>query len=147
MSKEWYVLNTKVKQEQRAQRELERQDYSTLLPLNKSGHVAFPGYIFIEVDIDRDYTPVRSTRGVVGFVRFGSYMPPVPHKVVEHVRSVQVEHKEKFPPDSNVRFREGPMAHHEAIVKAVESGEIVVLYKLMNQWQEGRFPLSSVEAA
>lgn len=92
----WYLLYTKPREESRAKTHLENQDYEVFLPQvtveklrrNKRVEVEealFPGYLFINIDLQNDNAgPIRSTRGVNGFVRFGLNLPPpIPAEIVE----------------------------------------------------------------
>ena len=49
----------------------------------------FPRYLFLwAVPGQDDLRPVRSTRGVVGLVRFGGELRPVPESVITELRRV-----------------------------------------------------------
>ena len=81
--KNWYLLTAKPHKDAIAEEQLNNQKYETYRPLarrirRRQGRMVekieslFPRYIFIRLDKDVDnWAPIRSTRGVAGFVRFG----------------------------------------------------------------------------
>ena len=73
--KKWYLIKTKSKQENTAIINLENQGYTSYCPIvkiNKKNVVLFPGYLFIYLDKhNENWSPIRSTKGVINFVRFG----------------------------------------------------------------------------
>jgi transcriptional antiterminator RfaH len=85
--KHWYLLYTKPRQEQIAVSNLHNQAYRALAPqitLTKRtsqgwkavSEPLFPNYVFIQLDdVTDNWAPIRNTRGVNGFVRFGSGLP------------------------------------------------------------------------
>ena len=91
----WYVVCCKPHQEAIAEENLLRQGYRVYLPriqirLRRRGQwidgseVLFPRYIFIRLNpCRRSAAPVRSTRGVVGLVRFGGQPAVVPDSVMK----------------------------------------------------------------
>ncbi len=97
----WYAVQTKPRQEAIAELNLERQGYQTYLPKillrkrrrDKWAKVVEPlflRYLFIQVDPNRQsLSPVRSTLGVTGLVRFGHQLKPVPDPVVAFLKQAE----------------------------------------------------------
>ncbi|RUO19639.1 transcription/translation regulatory transformer protein RfaH [Aliidiomarina iranensis] len=93
----WYVLHCKPREVERAEWHLQNQGFTTFCPRWKvqkrvrgKRQVAveplFPSYLFIQVDLAKDnYTSLRSTRGVNGFVRFGGQPAQVPASVISDI--------------------------------------------------------------
>lgn len=91
---DWFAAQAKARQEQIAIAHLERQGYETFLPLIRAARrrrgrwsspleALFPGYLFARLDPGvQDVSPIRSTRGVVGLVRLGGRLLPVPEPLV-----------------------------------------------------------------
>jgi len=85
--KQWYLIYTKPRQELIAVANLHNQAYVAFAPqvgikkrTNQGWKLVneplFPNYVFIQLDdLTDDWRPIRSTRGVSGFVRFGSGIP------------------------------------------------------------------------
>ena len=79
----WYAVQTKPRQEAVAELHLQRQHFETYLPKilvrkhrrdkwTKVVEPLFPRYLFVRLDPDENsLSPVRSTKGVAGPVRFG----------------------------------------------------------------------------
>ena len=94
----WYVIYSKPRQETEAEAQLRRQGFEVWLPrLERSRRhqgrwrdvmePLFPRYLFAHLDLDNEnVAPIRSTRGVTGFVRFGGYPVTVPEGVIEALR-------------------------------------------------------------
>ena len=98
--KNWYLIKTKSRQEHVAIKNLENQKYSTYCPsvTIKNKHIVlFPGYLFIYLDKEKEnWSPIRSTKGVSNFVRFGLNFAQVPDTVIKFLKSNEHIHKEKF---------------------------------------------------
>ena len=96
----WYLIKTKSRQEHVALENLENQGYSTYCPIvtiNNKHIVLFPGYLFIYLDKEKEnWSPIRSTKGVSNFVRFGLNFAQVPDTVIKFLKSNEHIHKEKF---------------------------------------------------
>ena len=83
----WYAVQSKPRQKRVALENLLRQHYAAYLrqcaqrKLTRGRHHSvtaplFPGYLFVELDLDQDNTaPIRSTIGCTGLVRFGTRAP------------------------------------------------------------------------
>jgi len=93
----WYLLQCKSRQEKRAELNLTNQNWRCYCPMawvNKSKTMIpqkvyeplFPGYLFIELEEDvGNWGTIRSTRGVLGFVRFGQYPIPISQDIVQNL--------------------------------------------------------------
>lgn len=132
--KKWYAVQTKPRQEDIADVNLQRQSFHTYLPKillrrrkrgqwKKVVEPLFPNYLFIKVDAKKDsLSPVRSTLGVVGLVRFGKILTPVPDNIIEYMKQAedpvtQHHQAEDWPhqPGDSVEILEGPFAGLETI--------------------------------
>ena len=98
--KKWYLIKTKPRQESTAIINLENQEYTTYCPIvkiNTKNVVLFPGYIFIYLDKkNENWSPLRSTKGVINFVRFGLNFAQVPDQIIEHIKANQSTSVEKL---------------------------------------------------
>ncbi|MFU8785518.1 transcription/translation regulatory transformer protein RfaH [Aliidiomarina sp.] len=95
----WYLLHCKPREIERAEWHLQNQRFTTFCPRWKVQkrvrgkrqsvlEPLFPNYLFISADLAQDnYTALRSTRGVNGFVRFGGYPAIVPAAVIDDLRA------------------------------------------------------------
>jgi transcriptional antiterminator RfaH len=142
----WYAVSCKPRQEAVAEENLLRQGFHVYLPRirirqRRRGHwldaveVLFPRYIFIRVDTMRRSTAtVRSTRGVVGLVRFGGQPAVVPDAVMAALRQREDAasglHEDKrplFKAGEAVKLVEGPLAGLEAIFTQQDGDKRVIL--------------------
>lgn len=97
-AKNWFVVYTKPKQEIIAVQNLERQGYKIYFPqiwqsriqqrrCKKIVEPLFPRYLFIQLDVKTDnFSPIRSTVGVVGLVKFGFEPAFLPDQLIEIIR-------------------------------------------------------------
>ncbi len=138
--KNWYLVKTKPRQENVAIKNLENQEYCVYCPtvkINNKYVVLFPGYIFIHLDKKTDnWSPIRSTKGVVNFIRFGVIFAQVPDNVIEFIKSNELITAEKFmnlnmfKPGDKVQITDGVFKNCVAIFKSFRADDRVTL--LMN---------------
>lgn len=149
----WFAVCCKPRQELIAHEHLLRQSYHAYLPRIKvrkrrAGkwievvEALFPRYIFIRVDPAKNsLAPVRSTRGVVGVVRFGGQPAVVPDGVMAELRrredevsGLHLDDRAQFNVGETVRFVEGPLAGMEGVF-AQDDGEkrVTVLLELLGK--------------
>jgi transcriptional antiterminator RfaH len=91
----WFVVQTRARDEHRAQMHLSQQKYRTFLPtvvravrharkVRNVQAAVFPGYLFVVLDLARDrFRSINGTRGVSRLVTFEAAPVAVPHGVVE----------------------------------------------------------------
>lgn len=96
--KNWFVIHTKPRQEKVAVENLERQGFTTYCPQTLQAkrigqrwqsvlEPLFPRYIFVQLNVETDnISPIRSTMGVIGLVRFGNEVALMPELVIEAIR-------------------------------------------------------------
>ncbi len=138
--KKWYLIKTKPRQEKKAKKNLENQDYSTFCPMIKINDrlvVLFPGYLFIQLnEKTQNWSPVNSTKGVSQFVKFGLNFAKVPTSVIEfiktnqHITAGKLNNLNKFKPGDKVQISDGTFKDYTAIFNCYKSDERVIL--LMN---------------
>ncbi|MHC9510128.1 transcription/translation regulatory transformer protein RfaH [Kangiella sp. M94] len=138
IEKAWYLINSKPKQERRAEEHLKNQEINCVLPIievekiirgkrQKVIEALFPGYLFVELQTNgQDWVKIRSTRGVRDFVRFGGVPGRVPDSVLEHLKLLDATYAQ---PETNapstgdkVVITEGPFKDLEGIFK-ISNGE------------------------
>ena len=149
----WYAVCCKPRQETVAEENLLRQGFHVYLPRIRirqrrrgqwldAVEVLFPRYIFIRIDpLRRTTAPVRSTRGVIGLVRFGGQPAVVPDSVMEALLqredSASGLHQDKrplFSAGEAVKFVDGPLAGMEGVFTE-QDGEkrVIVLLELLGK--------------
>lgn len=137
---DWYLIRTKPREEWRAKQHLENQHYSIYLPIltRKQGkqEPLFPGYIFLaNGKSDQSVHTIRSTRGVLGFVRFGTQLALVNDGMIEELKVLESNYQEvpRFVSGQRVEVCNGAFAGLEAIFQ-VEDGldRCVILLKILN---------------
>lgn len=121
----WFTVQTKPRQERVADENLRRQDFETYLPdiivskRQKGKWVdviepLFPRYLFIHANpTEQDMSPIRSTIGVTGLVRFAEEPVPVPDRVIEFLKNTEksghhVMEEPTFKKDEKVEIMDGP---------------------------------------
>lgn len=96
----WCVVRSAPRQEQRAETNLLRQGYNAFYPhifkqvrharrVSRKAAPLFPGYLFVSIDPSRTaWSPIQSTYGVSGLVRFGERPALLPPGLVERLRAL-----------------------------------------------------------
>ncbi len=151
--KYWYAVYSKPRQEAVAAENLDRQGFTTWLPLIRRAQrrkgrwvdltePLFPRYLFLRVDVGRqDMAPIRSTRGVSGLVRMGGVPAVVPDAVVEgllgameQTGGVYEAPRKPLHRGDRVRVLDGPFEGVQGIFQAENGSErVVVLLDLIGQ--------------
>ncbi len=145
--KNWYLIQTKPQQEQIASQNLSNQNYTIFYPkaIIKGKTVPlFPRYLFIELDDkSQNWTPIRSTKGVANFVRFGLTFAKVPNKIINMIRIQQQQTIEKMiniyshQKGDMVEIQTGAFKGQQAIFQNYNSNDrIAILLKIIGQHQE-----------
>jgi transcriptional antiterminator RfaH len=156
----WYVIQCKPHQENRALENLARQGFSCYLPTLTVEKLRFgtkvevteplfPSYLFINLDrISDNWHPIRSTRGVIRIVRFNDYPIPVRGEIIDVIRKRLAGEPARIPylqPGERVRITEGCFADVEAIFVANDGMErVVLLMNILHREQTLCFPIASV---
>lgn len=148
----WYLIQTKPRQEARAEENLRRQSYDCYRPQkprgasgSKAEEPLFPGYLFIRLDRQLDnWYPIRSTRGVARVVSFGGEPTPVRDELIEQLRqrlAASVTKKSQFQPGERVQLHGGSFNEFEAIFVSADGDErSVILLNLLQRERKVRVP-------
>jgi len=145
--KKWYLIQTKPQQESIATENLSNQGFEVFFPKavikNKTVSL-FPRYLFIRLDDKtQNWTPIRSTRGVANFVRFGLSFAVVPNQIIRMIKIQQQQTIEKMidicshQKGDSVEIQSGAFKGQQAIFQNYNSNDrVTVLLKLIGQHQE-----------
>lgn len=143
---EWYLVFTKPKQEIIAKSNLERQGFHTYLPLlqlhkrrNNIYHIVteplFQRYLFIDLNsqVD-DWSKIRSTRGCISLVRFGTLPARVPSYLIEQLKHDENKQLSEprasvpdFQPGDRVQVVDGVLVNYEGIVAVKNNQQRITL--------------------
>jgi len=144
--KAWYVLTNKPRQDAYAEEQLNNQGFITYRPLairerRRRGKVVkiteslFPRYMFINLDRTNDnWSPVRSTYGVSGFVQFGDLPLSVPDSLIDDLRKSENHFQEKavdldsFHRGDQVVVGNGPLKGLKAVFERYCGEERAILF-------------------
>lgn len=148
--KKWYLIQTKPKQEAIATQNLSNQGFNVFHPkaIIKNKTVSlFPRYLFIELDDkNQNWTPIRSTKGVANFVRFGLKFAIVPNQIIKMIKIQQQQTIEKMidicshQKGDSVEIQTGVFKGQQAIFQNYNSDDrVIVLLKLVGQHQKVEF--------
>jgi transcriptional antiterminator RfaH len=148
----WYVVHTKVRQEQTACENLARQGYAVYMPRIKilkrsrgrqqaQQEPMFPRYIFVQPGSDaHSIAPVRSTLGVTSIVRFGQEPAVMRPAILKSIRDFEARRNEAsdqdispFQPGERVRVADGPLTGLEGLISDVSQDRVIVLMQLLGQ--------------
>ena len=148
----WYVVHTKVRQEQTACDNLARQGYAVYLPRIKIlkrvrgrqqalQEPLFPRYLFVQPrSAAHSIAPVRSTLGVATIVRFGQEPAVLRPQSLKEIRDFETRRNEAreedispFQPGERIRVAAGPLTGMEGLISDVSHERVVVLMHLLGQ--------------
>ncbi|ABU70308.1 transcription/translation regulatory transformer protein RfaH [Vibrio campbellii] len=132
--KRWYLLYCKRGEQVRAKQHLENQGVECFYPTvevekilhgkrQKVEEPLFPCYVFARFDYEEgpNFTSVRSTRGVVDFVRFGVQPKEIQGDLVYELKQLdkciddQTDAESMLKPGDQVRVKSGQFAGIDAI--------------------------------
>ncbi len=144
--KKWYLIKTKPRQEKIAINNLENQNFHVYCPsarINNKHVVLFPSYLFIQLDENvQNWSPIRSTKGVLNFVRFGLSFAKIPNSVIDFIKynefntAERIENINEFNAGDKVQITEGVFKNCIAIFKSYKPNErVILLMSLMGQQQ------------
>ena len=146
---QWYLVRTKPRDEERVIRYLRFAEYPYLFPTywktsfagrKREKKPLFPGYLFVSLILKEAYHNIRYTRGVSGFVRFGSMPVSVPREIVENLKEKMREdgsvsmHSNPLPKGTPVMIMEGPFKGFEGVFEeSLNDGQrVAILLKGLN---------------
>ncbi|MGE4474982.1 MAG: transcription/translation regulatory transformer protein RfaH [Stutzerimonas sp.] len=147
----WYLVQTRPRQEARAEENLQRQSFECYRPLIERGQGSseplFPGYLFIRLDhLQDNWYPIRSTRGVARIVAFGGQPTPVQDALIGELRERVERHARQrtpaaFKAGDRVQVSGDSFHDLEAIFVAPDGEQrSVILLNLLQRQQKVRVP-------
>ncbi len=164
----WYVLYTKPREELRAQDNLQQQGFEIFLPMHRIEKLRsqklvvtleplFSRYLFIRLDqILSNWGPIRSTRGVSQFLRFGKEADPVVAsdiliEILKMRTSNVTAPKPMFEAQELLQIKDGPFSGFVGFYERMtqtDSGEsrALLLIELLGKQQHIAVPVSSLKA-
>jgi transcriptional antiterminator RfaH len=149
--KKWWLLTTKPHKDAYAEEQLVNQGYDVYRPLAKrlrkrrgkmkvTLESLFPRYLFIQLDeLNDNWSPIRSTRGVMNFVRFGDKPAKVPNAIIERlqfeedINSENAINLDRFAKGEAVIINEGPYKGLHGVFQNYNGEErAIVLLNILN---------------
>jgi transcriptional antiterminator RfaH len=162
--KQWYVVNTKAREEPKASFNLKRQGFNSYLPQYKKTRrharridtvlaPLFPKYLFIEFDLDLEsWSSINSTAGVKKLIMFGSLPATLPSELVEEIRTredvegvVSLSQYLKIKQGDQVTVNSGAFNEHRGIFECQDDDKrSIILLKLMGRDVRVRLASSAI---
>jgi transcriptional antiterminator RfaH len=162
--KQWYVVNTKAREEPKASFNLKRQGFNAYLPQYKRTRrharridtvlaPLFPKYLFVEFDLDLErWSSINSTAGVKKLIMFGSLPATLPSELVEEIRTredvegvVSLNQYLKIKQGDQVTINSGAFSEHSGIFECQDDDKrIIILLKLMGRDVRVRLASSAI---
>lgn len=158
----WFLVQTKSKQEMRAQENLQRQGLGTFCPLVQveklyagrrkiMQEVLFPNYLFVQ--FDQTVFPamaINHTRGVNSLVSFGQYPTQIPDQLIQQLQQrFETNRPELISnlPEKGDRLQvlDGPFRGLNAVFSQIDGdSRAVVLLTILKQKVRAVLPFSSL---
>lgn len=158
----WYLVHTKIRQEQCALENLERQGFSCFLPMMQIEKVRrgkvevvaeplFLRYLFVQLEdagTGLSWAPIRSTSGVSRLVTFGTTPARASDELIGVLQSqcqAASTVEQLFTPGERVTIKDGAFAGLEAIYQ-MRDGEsrVLVLIDIMSKSARLALPPGSI---
>ena len=162
MSTDWYLLQTKPKQEQVAASSLKNQGYECYLPMmeveqirrgKKNVHSLpmFSRYLFINLQEGyeaKSWAPIRSSLGVTGLVYFGNQLAKLSKELIHQIRQSEETAVPEclFSEGEHVIISEGPYQGIRAIFNATDSHQrAIILLDLLSKQVTMKVDISNLK--
>ncbi len=108
----------------------------------------FPGYVFVHVDLQKDYRMIRSIQGIRDVVAFGDRIPQVPDEIIDGLKEQIGENEQKdlpepeLEPGREVVITEGPFKDLRAVVHSGMNAQqrVAVLLEFLGRQMEIQIP-------
>ena len=149
----WYLIYTKSRQEEIARDNLERQGYTTYLPMlsvekrvrgkyQEKLEVMFPRYLFVRLNTTTDnWLPIRSTIGVQKLVEFGGIPARAPDQLILELQqneqrcNQQLQNRPGFCYGDAVEFVTGSLQGYKAMFeKYVSRDRVAVMLNIIGEY-------------
>jgi transcriptional antiterminator RfaH len=153
----WYLVHCKPRQDERAEENLLRQGYICYRPQHGRERVVkgrrltiaeslFPGYLFIQLAADANWSPLRSTRGVNRIVSFGGVPLRLDDSLITHLQQrTAMTIKPELAAGDSVRITQGGFAELDAIFVSMDGEQrVILLLNMLNHEQKISMPLVSI---
>lgn len=158
----WYLIQTKIRQEHVARDNLERQGYECFLPLIRAEKLRrgalqveqeplFPRYLFIRLATGlelQSWALIRSTVGVSRLVTFGQMQTKIENELVTKLQvktdsaEVRLHH---FEPGEHIVVSDGPFTELEAIYQTADAeGRVIALLNILSKQVKMPVPPASI---
>jgi transcriptional antiterminator RfaH len=153
----WFVVRTKTRKEDFAVQQLERRGVSVFLPrVVEYGRdqiaPLFPGYLFVRIELFRQYHRVVWTPGVRGFVAFGAAPTPVQDSVIYLIALSAgeggiIRPLASFKAGDRVQIKSGPLAGLVAVIQqpCSQRGRVKILLDFLRQGASVELPVGLVD--
>jgi transcriptional antiterminator RfaH len=154
----WYVIQTKPRQEFRAEENLRNQGFCCVLPtifaekIHRGRRVIateplFARYLFVQLGCDtRNWGAIRNTRGVSRLVAFGGIPAKLPPGWIDNSQPQTTAPKRLFEAGQHVVVMQGAFSGLEGIYE-MSDGEAraIVLLELLSKPCKGSFPIEALK--
>ena len=161
---DWFLLQTKSREELRAAENLARQEVESFCPMIRVEKIArgkrieavevlFPGYLFVQLgESSVSATSIRSTRGVSHFVSSGGRPIKVPSDLIDQLRRRVAADEDRVlsslpKAGEKMNIIEGPFRGLDAVFHQPDgNNRALVLVTMLNQQVKASISFSSLSA-
>lgn len=152
----WYLIQCKPRQDERAREHLNRQGFECFLPyqatpagrLHSGKHRSqplFPGYLFLHMPAQGNWSKLASTRGVNRVVGFCGTPCRINDAIISQLkyRCTQPPQPALFKAGDKVHISAGPLTDIDAIFLAMDGEQrVILLLRLLNEERAVKVPLA-----
>jgi len=163
--KQWFVVNTKPKNEDRAAGNFLNGGFDTLAPkiryrkyrdgcMISQVEPMFPGYIFVKFHPVDDFRLVKYTRGVKTIVHFGERIVPISEEIIAFIKArlengVATIRKRRLQKGDRIIVKEGPFKGLSGIFEKEMDGKerVAILLEGINYYARMEIDRDLIDSA
>ena len=158
---QWYLIQSKPRQEVRAEENLRNQHFACYCPVHTVEKIQqgkkvvtkqplFPGYLFINLcRLTDNWHSIRSTRGVLRLVTFANEPLAVADEIIDNLQSrlATIHGRPLFEEGGKVMVTEGPFKDLDAIFCKSDGDErAIILLTMLHREQQIRIPIQQLKS-
>jgi len=151
----WYLIKTKPRMEDIAEINLNNQGIEYFLPRSPSGKregkVVFPGYIFIKAKTKDTFQSIRSTRGLIDFIRFEMTFATASDETINELKEIidvindQMDKTHNYQKGEEIFVKSGVFKDFNGIFEKYDANDsAIILINFLSNQQRVKIKLSAI---
>ena len=159
----WIIVQTKSNCENKACLNLKRQGYDVFFPklkkkisrFNKFINIIkplFPGYIFVSINSNQNWSKIKNTYGILNILKFGDYFYFLPSDVVDSIKrrcdinGFAIDYKKYVKGEKVKYFKNNQISLDAVFEEQIDQKRSFVFINLLNQKVKASVETKHLEA-